>query len=554
MKKHLSASVKFAISACLTLLFIYSASSQANFNGTWEGVFMNDFRTVITFSVNQGSPNPGNIRMYAGENRIQDDDLQDIQLSTSLLTFTIPAKETTFAGNFNDSQTELSGEFTFPDGSKHPIHLKRKITQEKTLEEFRSVKQNKLDSKELQSDLLFLYTSLKENHPRPYAFTSKDSLDLLFEQLKGEVDGGLTLEQFYWRTKKLTYAINCSHTDVKLPSSYREMANEFGNYFPLRLFFDDGKAFYVSGLSEDENQLLPGDEILAINGEPIDRIRENLFYLIPAEGCNETTRYNELNKSFNSLFYLLDDSETFEIRFRTGASLKDLKVSSVKLADVKWGHNVTDNGKTVEYSLADENALGILKVSSFAMPNMDRYLFQLDSIFNDLKGKDVRDLVLDLRDNRGGHPIFAAQLLSYLTDQEFVYFKRNEDVKEFEPLYNAMQPNETNFNGNTYVFINGGCLSTTGHLISLLKFYTDAKFVGEEPGSSYTCNDFSMQLGLPHTGILLNVPRTEFETAVSGFARCEPFPIDQGVKVKAKNLVNNTDPYLEWSKSIENEQ
>ena len=148
----------------------------------------------------------------------------------------------------------------------------------------------------------------------------------------------------------------------------------------------------------------------------------------------------------------MDDSNTFEIRFKTGAFLKDLKVSSVKLADVKWDHDATKNGKMVEYSLADTNALGILKVSSFALPNMDRYLFQLDSIFNDLKEKDVRDLVLDLRDNRGGHPIFAAQLLSYLTDQEFVYFKRNEDVKDFEPLYNTMQPNESHFNGNIYVF------------------------------------------------------------------------------------------------------
>ena len=318
------------------------------------------------------------------------------------------------------------------------------------------------------------------------------------------------------------------------------MANEFGNYFPLRLFFDAGKAFYVSGLSEDENQMSPGDEILAINGEPIDRIIEQLFYCIPAEGCNETTRYNELNKSFNSLFYLLDDSETFEIKCKNGAFHKNFPVS--------------DKDKVVEYSLADANSVVKLKVSSFAVPDMDRYLFQLDSIFNDLKAKDVRDLVLDLRDNPGGHPIFAAQLLSYLTDQEFVYFKRNEDVKDFEPLYNTMQPNELHFDGNVYVFVNGGCLSTTGHLISLLKFYTDAKFVGEEPGSSYTCNDFSAGLKLPHTAILLNVPRTVFETAVSGFTRCEPFPIDYEIKVKAKDLINNTDPYLEWMKTIKKQQ
>ena len=100
----------------------------------------------------------------------------------------------------------------------------------------------------------------------------------------------------------------------------------------------------------------------------------------------------------------------------------------------------------------------------------------------------------------GGHPIFAAQLLSYLTDHEFTYFQRNPDVADFEPLYNPMQANPLNFEGNLFVLVNGKCLSTTGHLISLLKYHTQAKFIGEEPGTSFLCNDFSTQIKLPNPG------------------------------------------------------
>jgi len=113
-----------------------------------------------------------------------------------------------------------------------------------------------------------------------------------------------------------------------------------------------------------------------------------------------------------------------------------------------------------------------------------------------------------------------------------------------------MHPNRLKFEGNIYVFVNGGCLSTTGHLISLLKFHTNAIFIGEEPGSTFQCNDFSIQLTLPISGIELNVPRTTFETSVSGFTLNEPFPIDYEINYTADEIINRKDVYLEIVQTI----
>jgi hypothetical protein len=192
----------------------------------------------------------------------------------------------------------------------------------------------------------------------------------------------------------------------------------------------------------------------------------------------------------------------------------------------------------------------MLKISSFEIFNMDKYFSQLDSIFSVLKTNNTNNLLLDLRDNPGGHPIFAAQLLSYLTDADFVYFKRNEEITEFEPLYNTMQPNALNFNRNIFVFVNGGSLSTTGHLISLLRYNTDAVFIGEEPGSTFSCNDFSIQLSLPNTGIELNIPRTTFETAVDLSSDARQFSVDYKVNNTIAETINNEDACLEFTKSI----
>jgi hypothetical protein len=156
------------------------------------------------------------------------------------------------------------------------------------------------------------------------------------------------------------------------------------------------------------------------------------------------------------------------------------------------------------------------------------------------------NLVLDLRDNRGGHPIFAAQLFSYLTDSDFTYFQRNPEIEEFEPLYNPMQPNKNHYKGSIFVLVNGSCLSTTGHLISLLKFHTKALFIGEEPGSSFSCNDLSIQYQLPNTGMEVNIPHTTFVTAVSGFEEGKPFPVDCEMNISIGDLLNGNDSYTSF--------
>lgn len=553
MKTYSSILIYLVISLFSILFLIQKAYSQTNFVGSWEGIFMNDFKAIIIFSPHDLNQFEGNIKMFAGENIIQDDKLTNINLSSNLFSFYIPDKNTSFEGSFNDQITELSGNFTFPDGSKHTIQLNKRMDDTNPLVEYRKLKEQLFKAEELISDLVFLYSSLKEYHPQLYSFTSNDSMDRLVDLLKSEIDTSFTLEEFYLIASKLTDAVHCSHTGVRLPNSYQNLANRFGNYFPYKLFFSNGKSFYVSGCTERDDPIFPGQEIISINDMPIKEIIEQTFYFIPSEAYNTTTKYNEFNKRFNELFYYLFDSEKVIVKFKSKAIIKSITVSSTSLDNIDPDYRTTENKSSIEFKHMNAMRIGMLKVPTFNIPDMNHYFFQLDSIFNDLQKTNTQNLILDFRDNNGGHPIFAAQLLSYLTNKEFVYFKRNDEVKEFEPLYNTMQPNELNYNGNIYVLINGGCLSTAGHLISLLKFNTDAIFIGEEPGSTFRCNDFSIQLTLPNTGIELNIPRTTFETAVTGFSLNEAFPIDYKVTNTVAEIINSEDTMLEKAKIIINE-
>jgi hypothetical protein len=273
---------------------------------------------------------------------------------------------------------------------------------------------------------------------------------------------------------------------------------QFEKYFPARLHFAGKKVYYISGIDEVEHPIRPGDEIIRINAQPVEEIIVRTGRFVPSEGCNKTTKMHALNRRFSALVHPLLDGDVFSVTLRT-----------------------------------------------FGIGDMDAYFNFLDRVFTDLKENGIRNLILDLRDNAGGHPIFAAQLFSYLTGEDFFYFKRNAMSTDLEPLYNAMQPNPKNFNGSLFVLVNGGCLSTTGHLISLLNYHTEAFFFGEEPGSTYRCNDFSRQVSLPNTGIEVNIPQTTFETAVEGFKPCDPFPLDLRIKITVEDVITGENVYVD---------
>ena len=99
--------------------------AQDPFAGSWEGMFMGDYKTTISLKTDDSGSYTGNICMYADGVQIQDDALYVIQVTGRELTFYIQAKETHFKGEFNADVSELSGKFTFPDKSLHPIKLQK---------------------------------------------------------------------------------------------------------------------------------------------------------------------------------------------------------------------------------------------------------------------------------------------------------------------------------------------------------------------------------------------------------------------------------------------
>jgi hypothetical protein len=517
--------------------------------GSWEGIFMGQFDIKIDFNKDANGKYKGRLKLYDGPQKIQDDELTKIGFLNNQVEFYIPAKSTPFRGEYDSLFLTIRGAFTFPDGSRHPLKVvKAEAEQELVFNMNEEPLKASLERELLLADLCFLLQKLDSLHPRLYAYTDPASFDILITHKMEQLPEQASLADFYLMATSITDAVRCSHTGLRLPHEALASLRQKGNYFPASLYFNDDRAFLLS--YPGNNILLkPGVEIFSINGVPVRDIISKLLVCFPSEGMNNTTKYHELNKRFFEYFVLIDNSREFHLSFTPdGQHTMHTTVTSCSypLAKVLSQNHPADAYAEfpVTVELLETQNTAILTIPTFAIPDVNRYNQFMDSLFQGFKNNSTEHLIIDLRGNSGGHPIFAAQLLSYLCREDFVYFKPDDVVEEFGPLYTPIPPSPFLYQGQSYLLVDGGCLSTAGHFISLAKYHQTSVIIGEEPGSTFRCNDMSRQFIMPYSGMEINVPTKTFTTAVKE-ENLDQGVVDIYVERDVCSIINKKDPAME---------
>ena len=539
----------------ISLIAIPSFCQQPSLIGLWEGMFMDQFRMEILILSNEDKNISGTIKMYDGSIMIQEDELSNIEYDNRMISFMIPAKETTFEGEINDDLSQFSGYFIFPDGNRHPVHVLRKATENKKRDASPGITSNILTEEfspaQMKEDLVFLRSHLSEMHPQYHLYTGEEAYDALYRSIIQKLGSDLTLAEYFKLISPVVNKIGCSHTGIRLPEEYTQAQRKYNHYLPVNVFVKNERTWVV-GSVDDRDYIVPGSEIISINNMPVEGIISRLLSLMPSEGYNKSTKYYEINRDFGTYFNLLNNSEQFHIEYKEPAysEISSTRVNAVSYMSYSSEKGSDFMGFPIFYPVNKELNTAVIEIRSFAIPDVNEYISLLDSTFRAIRKEKINNLVIDLRGNQGGHPIFAAILYSFLTSEDFTYFKHNEDAPEFKPLYESMKPAEHNFKGNCYVLVDGGCLSTTGHLISLLKYHDRAIFIGEEPGSWFYCNDNSKQIYLPHTRIEVNIPRTTFKTDVKGYQMGDPFNVDYTLNKSLDDRIHGQDSWMEFTLNL----
>jgi len=373
------------------------------------------------------------------------------------------------------------------------------------------------------------------------------------EKLNGKTMSAIDFFRFLMDTKANTKLDE--HGTISL--SNKEMKTLLSNkkiLFPLPIIILNNKLI----INHNNVQIPYGSIISKINGVSISGLIDGLLRE------KNTAALRNLEQSFDVLFFIKYGApKTFNITYTLPNSSvnETLKISPVS---IKTRENIYSN--TV-YPLNQELLKNVINTRYFK--NSDAYYIQLNSfnwkgetknvysafrkqfskIFKKIKKQKPKNLIIDLRYNRGGNMIIPGLFYSYISQGNFKeymslivpdfklpcknniyaiennpinskgvenlmtnfkkHFKKNNGYYENVFINNVKRfENKSSFNGDIYLLIGGRTFSAASYYTSLFKSHKRGKIVGEQIGGSHQNITAGKQIDyvLPNTKIRLSIP------------------------------------------------
>ncbi len=406
----------------------------------------------------------------------------------------------------------------------------------------------------LQEDFQHLKHLVYRSHPM--TFTDRVELEAAFDRQSAMLEDNLTVLDFYRITIPAVAMLRCGHTELSVPAGIQQHFYASGNFLPFDIVIIHDSLFVYRSFANAPG-IKPGSLIQSINGIPAAGILNRLRSSIPSDGQNQAKKDFLLNQSFGEYFLrFIDGTPSFEIEYADiagGAGSKTEAIGAKAWSDIR-ALQVHDSCQweleRIGTSLAGDSAYAILTIPSFEYGDeRERFVQAVDSFFATVSEKHIRALILDLRGNQGGDAYSAAYLLGYLLREPFRYFAPSSthlhgDLKGVQPIH------ENRFTGRLYVLIDGGCCSTAGHLVSLLKYHGVGTFVGTETGGSYICHGGFSEHDLPNTRLHLLLPQATFIADVNGHPKARGIHPDHLVEPSIVDMLDCRDRAMDSVKSL----
>ncbi len=385
-------------------------------------------------------------------------------------------------------------------------------------------------------------------HPKLYEFTSIYEFDQIYQCIEAQLKDGMTADDFLKIVYPLIERIGCGHSALFPPMSY--IANPEGKTIPIDIKIDQDDIYILSTFPEG---LIPsGSKLLAINNRSSKEIISKLMNYVSVDGLNNlSAKKFGAEKMFGMIYpKFFIPTNIYKIKYQLAFSEKEEEISLNAYSTKEIWLPKLNIKNPLDYTFDKNlNALTV-KINTFYFNgHNDKYYNFLEEVFEKVKNEKIENIILDLRGNGGGDPLAAGRLFSYLIPKPLKYFS---DVfsEEYARLASPIDLASNHFDGELYILIDGGGFSTTGHLVSLLKYHQIGKIIGSELGSTFTCNDNCVYVTLKNTGYLAKIARSTFSTAVKGMRADQGVLPDIPVAFFIKDHVDGVDSALETIKKM----
>ncbi len=320
---------------------------------------------------------------------------------------------------------------------------------------------------ELQQDFEILKKVLLDYHPGLYRYQDSATIANLFEDLDKVLDQNLSSREFYLLLSEFTTKLKCGHTFCSYYNQKKEIQEVIFNQkdkLPFTFFLFEEKMFIDKNLSQ--GSLPEGSQVLSINDIPVSTIMDKLLTYAKGDGSNNGKRLLDLEltglgkyEAFDIYFPLLFPAKnsTYDIK------IKELGTDEIAMVNVKCIGR-TERFNLIEQKFAKQNAsyddlwsfelldksTAHLKIGTFVTYKMtlDWKAF-LAEAFQEMKDKNIANLILDIRGNEGGSDDVSLVLAKYLASKP-IDLPAFKEVLRYEKVSDELRPYLKTWDKNFY--------------------------------------------------------------------------------------------------------
>lgn len=411
----------------------------------------------------------------------------------------------------------------------------------------------KLAPNKLKEDLHLLHTILKANHPSLYWYTTKDSLDNAFNNIIQSLQDSLAEREFKNLTAKIIAQIHCGHTAVRFSKKYSNQAFNKMPQFPISLKVWDDSAVVLRTSRPNDSVLTRGTIITSINNLPTKKIIDSMKLFLSTDGYADIFKTQVFSFNFpvwyrnvfgvdtvHQIKYIAPNGEEKTEQIKSYLLEKDSLQKAINTAYQKLSNKeIRKNKKQAIRSFFVDSSLktGIMRIKSFSGGRLKSFYRKT---FRFIKKNNIKNLVIDIRENGGGSILNSTRLSQYLSkerfnvaDTIFTNSRRIRYSKYIKPSFiywlalqitgrkkpdgkihfryferHQIRPKKNIFDGNIYMLTSGYSFSASTLLLNNIQHQSNVVIVGEETGGGSYGNTavYLPTITLPFSKIRIVLP------------------------------------------------
>lgn len=408
---------------------------------------------------------------------------------------------------------------------------------------------------QLRQDFDALYEGLQRAHIDLFANTPRAVFDQSFERTRASLNRPMTADEARVAFQLFVAEGRVAHARIDAPmDAFGAFRQAGGKIFPFGIRMAEGRVFVADNLS-GLSDIAPGDEIVAINGEPAEYWVRRLRRHISAD--SDYLADAILEPQFTVVLWMeLGAIDAFEVRLRTADGLQlNLTVpgrtrNEMKAAAAERTPAGLKLDPTAREARMTPGGVAYLRPGAFmnlagGADPFDAAAFHafVDGAFERFIADGAKTLLIDLRDNPGGDNSFSDHMVAWFADRPFRFSSdfrvrvsaeavaanaaRLEGApvdgisRQYAKAYALAAPGEiihfpipmvqpragSRFTGPVFVLVNRRSFSNAVSVAAIVQDYRFGRILGEPTADLATTYGAMETFALPYSRIMVGFPK-----------------------------------------------